>query len=635
MAVRVTLPGDKVVEIEPGVTAGQILSENKGKKPVAAKLNGELIDLSRPITEDGELEPVLPDSAEGLTILRHSTAHVMAEAVKALFPGVQVTIGPAIETGFYYDFDVEKPFTPEDLAKIEAKMAEIIKADKPFSREECPAGQAVERFKDLNEPYKVELIEDLNLADDDKVSIYTQGDFVDLCRGPHLPSTGWIKAFKLLNVAGAYWRGDEKNKMLQRIYGTAFFDRKELKKHLAQIEEAKRRDHRKLGKELDLFSFHDEIGPGMVVWHPNGARLRVILEENERRWHLNRGYEVVIGPQLIKQELWELSGHFENYRENMYFCDIDGARYGVKPMNCLAHMLIYKSKKRSYRDLPQRYFELGVVHRHEKSGVLHGLPRVRQFTQDDAHILCTPEQVNDEIKAIIDLEADMMAVFGFDYTLELSTRPEKSIGSDEDWETATNALEQALKDKGLDYKINEGDGAFYGPKIDLHLTDALGRGWQTGTIQCDFTLPERFDLTYIGPDGQEHRPVMLHRTILGSLERFIGILIEHYAGKFPVWLAPRQAVVLSVTDRTADYCREVHQALIQGGVRAGLDIRNEKLGYKIREAQLQKIPYMLVVGDREVESSTVAVRTRDREDLGPMALEAFIERVQEESRVDL
>jgi len=640
MTVRVSLPGDEKVEIEAGLTAGQVLAEKYAQKPLAAKLNGRLVDLNTTLAESNgnqvSLEPVLEDSPEGLEILRHSTSHIMAEAVKSLFPEARVAIGPAVENGFYYDFEVKEPFTPEDLPKIEAKMAEIVEADLPFICRILDIGEAKKLFESKGEPYKVELLDDMEAGQNaQKVSVYAQGRFTDLCRGPHLPSTGRVKAFKLTSVAGAYWRGDERNTMLQRIYGTAFFNEKDLKRHLHNLEEAKRRDHRKLGKELDLFSFHDEIGPGMVVWHPKGAQLRANIEEHERRWHLKRGYQLALGPQLIKRDLWEKSGHFDNYRQHMYFCQIDGQDYGVKPMNCLAHMLIFKSKKRSYRDLPQRYFELGVVHRHEKSGVLHGLPRVRQFTQDDAHIICTPDQLDAEIKAILDLEADMMAVFGFDYRLELSTRPEKSIGSDEEWELATQALSQALQDKNLAYRINEGDGAFYGPKIDLHLTDALGRQWQTGTIQADFTLPERFDLTYIGADGQEHRPVMLHRTILGSLERFIGILIEHYGGAFPVWLAPVQAIILSVTDRVAGYCQQVCDQMLEAGLRIELDVRNEKLGYKIREAQLQKIPYMLVVGDREAEASQVAVRVRNGQDLGPMDRQAFIDKALAESKVEI
>ena len=629
----------KVVEPPQGAAVGECLAEALSKKAykkvIAAKMNGLVTDLSTTATEDSELTPITTDDPEALKILRHSTAHVMAEAVQSLWPEAKVTIGPAVADGFYYDFDKEPPFTPDDLEKIEAKMAEIIKADLPFACRRVGKEEAADLFGAQGESYKLEILNENVAADDDSVSLYTQGGFTDLCRGPHIPSTGRIKAFKLLSIAGAYWRGDEKNKMLQRIYGTAFFNEKDLKKHLHNLEEARKRDHRKLGKELDLFSFHDEIGPGMVVWHPKGAMLRMIIEDHEKRWHLSRGYNIAIGPQLIKRKLWEQSGHFDNYRENMYFCEIDNEAYGVKPMNCLAHMLIFNTTKRSYRELPLRYFELGVVHRHEKSGVLHGLPRVRQFTQDDAHLFCTPETVNAEIKGILDLEADMMKVFGFDYRLELSTRPEKSIGSDEDWELATNALTQALDDKGLDYNINEGDGAFYGPKIDLHLTDALGRSWQTGTIQCDFTLPERFDLNYIGPDGQEHRPIMLHRTILGSIERFIGILIEHYGGAFPTWLAPVQAVVMSVTDRVDGYCQQAFDVLRRAGVRVESDLRNEKLGYKIREAQLSKIPYMLVVGDREAEDGTLAVRSRDKKDLGAMSVEEVKQMILGESRIDI
>lgn len=640
MTVSVHLPGEDARQVEPGLTAGEVLKDKYGHQPLAAKVGEKLVDLNTPLSDlesdEIEISPILPGTDEGLDLLRHSTSHIMAEAVKSLFPEAKVAIGPSVADGFYYDFEVKRPFTPEDLPKIEAEMKKIIKAGGTFERSVWTTAEAKKKFAEMGEDYKVELIEDLEANDGETtVSVYAQGGFTDLCRGPHLPTTKRVPAFKLTSVAGAYWRGDENRRMLQRIYGTAFFDKKQLKAHLKNLEEAKKRDHRKLGKELDLFSFHDEIGPGMVVWHPKGAMLRTIIQETELRWHTQRGYEVVIGPQLLKRELWEKSGHFDNYRENMYFTEIDGQAYGVKPMNCLSHMLIFKSRKRSYRDLPHRYFELGVVHRHEKSGVLHGLPRVRQFTQDDAHILCTPEQVNAEIKGILDLEADMMEAFGFDYRLELSTRPEKSIGSDEDWELATNALRTALEDKGLDYTINEGDGAFYGPKIDLHLTDALNRSWQTGTIQCDFTLPERFDLTYTDSDDTPRRPIMLHRTILGSLERFVGILIEHHAGAFPVWLAPVQAKVLAVTDRVNDYCREVFDQLVKAGVRAELDIRNEKLGYKIREAQLQKIPYMLVVGDREAEAGTVAVRVRDGSDLGGISTAEFIDRVRAESTKNL
>jgi threonyl-tRNA synthetase len=611
-----------------GVTSEQVLADNGGiGKAVAVRVNGDLLDLNRPLDHDSEIEVVGPDDEEALDILRHSTSHIMAEAVRSLFPGVKVTIGPSIENGFYYDFDYDKSFTPEDLPKIEKRMKEIIKKKEPFVRKEMSREDAIKMFQDMGETYKVELLEEL---DADTVSLYEQGGFVDLCRGPHIPSTGKVPAFKLLSVAGAYWRGDENRQMLQRIYGTAFFTKEELKNHLTFLEEARKRDHRRLGKDLDLFSIHDEAGPGLVVWHPKGALLRTLLEDFERKEHLRRGYQIVIGPQILKTDLWHRSGHFDNYRENMYFTEVDEQGYGIKPMNCLSHMLIYKSRLRSYRDLPLRLFELGTVFRHEKSGVLHGLTRVRQFTQDDAHLICRPDQVNDEIKGVINFVVDMMGAFGFEYEVELSTRPEKSIGSDEDWEMATTALERALEEKGLEYQVEAGEGAFYGPKIDIKLKDALSRRWQCATIQCDFTMPDRFDLTYIGEDGEKHRPVMLHRVILGSIERFIGVLIEHYAGAFPVWLSPVQAIVLTVTDRAAEFAQKVGERLRAEDVRVELDLRNEKLGYKIREAQLQKIPYILVIGDKEVEQGGVAPRLRSGDDLGFMTLDDFVARIKPE-----
>jgi threonyl-tRNA synthetase len=551
----------------------------------------------------------------------------MAEAVQSLFPGVKVTIGPSIENGFYYDFDYQGTFTPEDLPKIEDKMREIIKANLPFEREEMSRADAIALFKSMGEDYKVELLEDM---DADTVTVYRQGDFVDLCRGPHLPSTGRVPVVKLMSVAGAYWRGDEHKQRLQRIYGTAFFDKKELKAYLNFLEEAKKRDHRRLAKDLDLFHINDEAGGGLPIWHPKGALLRMTLEEFERKEHLRRGYDVVLGPQILKADLWRKSGHWDNYGENMYFTEVDDVSYGIKPMNCLAHMLIYRSSLRSYRDLPIRYFEPGTVMRHEKSSMLHGLIRVRQFTQDDAHLVCRPDQVNDEIKGVIELVHDLMGVFGFEYEIELSTRPEKSIGSDAEWDLATSALRQALEDKELPYQVEEGEGAFYGPKIDFKLKDALGRRWQCGTIQCDFTLPERFDLTYIGEDGEKHRPVMLHRTIFGSVERFIGVLIEHFAGAFPVWLSPVQATILTVTQRADQWAGEVARRLKAADVRVETDLRNEKLGYKIREAQLRKIPYMLVLGDKEVEQGGMAPRTRTGEDLGFMTIDDFLNQVAAE-----
>ena len=595
---------------------------------VAAKVNGDLLDLSRPLDRGGILEVIDVKTPEGLGVLRHSISHVMAQAVQDTFKGVKVTIGPSIEDGFYYDFDYETTFTPDDLKNIEERMKEIVSRDLPFVRREVSRKEAVDLFAKKGESYKVELINDLP-GDVQTVSLYTDGDFTDLCRGPHIPSTGVIKAFKLMNVAGAYWRGDEKNKMLQRIYGTGFATQKELDEYLHMIEEAKRRDHRRLGRELDLFQISEEVGPGLIIWHPRGALLRTLIEDWERKEHLKRGYDIVLGPQILRDHMWIRSGHMDHYKQFMYFTEVEGQGYGIKPMNCLSHMLIYKSKIRSYKDLPLRYFELGTVHRHEKTGVLHGLLRVRQFTQDDAHILCTPEQLNSEIRAIADFVAYAMKIFGFDYDVELSTRPEKSIGSDADWELATSALEKALKDNNMVYEINEGDGAFYGPKIDFKLRDALKRKWQCATIQCDFTLPERFDLSYIGSDGEKHRPIMLHRVILGAIERFIGVLIEQYVGAFPLWLSPVQAVLLTVTEKQIPYGEGVYKRLQDADIRVEKDFRNEKLGFKVREAQLQKTPYMLVIGDKEVESGMVSPRQRDGKNLGAMTPEAFVTLVRE------
>ncbi len=631
--LQIELPDGSIKEIESGSTPYDIalsIGEGLARQSVAARFNDELIDINRPLTVSGKIALITQNSPEALEIVRHSCAHLMAQAVKELYgDDVQVTIGPAIKDGFYYDFYSEtKKFVPEDFAAIEAKMAELAKADLQIVREEMSRADAIELFRGMGEDYKVELIEDL---DTETVSLYRQGDFVDLCRGPHVPRTGMLKVFKLTSLAGAYWRGDEKNAMLQRIYATAFLNKKELKAHLHRLEEARKRDHRKLGRELDLFSFSEEAGGGLVLWHPKGAMLRTIIEDFERKEHLKRGYEIVVGPQILKTELWKMSGHYENYRENMYFTEVDEQSYGIKPMNCLAHMLIYKSKPRSYRNLPIRYFELGTVHRHEKSGVLHGLLRVRGFTQDDAHIICRPDQIDSEVKSIMTFVQDVAAIFGFEYVMELSTRPEKSIGSDADWEQATAALKSALEDSGQPYEINAGDGAFYGPKIDVKLKDALDREWQCATIQCDFTLPERFDLTYVGADGEKHRPVMLHRVIVGSIERFIGVLIEHYAGSFPLWLSPVQAIVLNVTDNQAAYAQQVFEELRAAGVRVELDVRNEKLGFKIREAQVAKIPYMLVIGDREMETGTVAPRYRDGRNLDCCSVADFVSLVQKES----
>lgn len=603
-------PGDAVA-----VVLQKALSGKKFKSVVAARTpDGALLDLSASVPQGcAALAPVTAEEPDGLRLLCHSTAHVMAAAVKRLFPTAKVTIGPAIDNGFYYDFDVERPFSSEDFPAIEAEMRSIAEARLPFTRVDVSKAEAAARFTAEGEPYKVELLESI---EGDTVSLYTCGEFTDLCRGPHVPHTGFAKAAKLLSVAGAYWRGDEKNRMLSRIYGTAFADEKALNAYLKQVEEAKRRDHRKLGRELNLFTFKEDVAPGMVFWLPKGMLVRTILEDFWRREHLKRNYDIVQGPQLLRVETWQKSGHYDHYRENMYFTQIEDDAYGIKPMNCIAHMLIYGNELRSYRDLPQRYFELGVVHRHEKSGVLHGLLRVRQFTQDDAHILCAPEQLEGEILEVIHLIRDLMGLFGFQYKVAISTRPKDSIGTDEAWELATNALIQAVEKAGISYEINAGDGAFYGPKIDVRLLDCIGREWQCSTIQVDFTLPERFDLTYVGQDGERHRPVMVHRAIMGSLERFIGILIENYAGALPTWLAPEQARVLTVTEVGDAAALAVRDQLRAQGVRVTADTRNEKLGFKVREAQLAKVPYILVVGEKEAQEGGANVRLRSGENLG-------------------
>ena len=571
---------------------------------------------------------------EGREILRHSTAHVLAQAVKRLFPEVKLAIGPAIENGFYYDFDKPEPFTIDDLGRIEEEMRKIVAEDLPIVREEISRDEAVQLFQKLDEPYKLELIEDL--PDEEVVSIYRQGEFVDLCRGPHLASTGQLRAFKLLSVAGAYWRGDEKRKMLQRIYGTAFPSEAELQAHLHVLEEAEKRDHRKLGKELDLFSLHEEAGAGLVYWHPKGAIIRKVIEDFWREEHLKRGYQLVYSPHIARRDLWEISGHWGWYRENMYSpIDIDGVEYLLKPMNCPFHILMYKTRTRSYRDLPIRWAELGTVYRYERSGVLHGMLRVRGFTQDDAHLFMRPDQLEDELVGVLDLVQFMMKSFGYkEYDMELSVRDpankEKYVGSDDVWNMAEGALVAALERKGFPYTRMEGEAKFYGPAIDVKVKDALGRGWQGPTIQVDFNLPERFDLEYIGEDNAPHRPVMIHRTVLGSMERFVAGLVEHYAGAFPVWLAPVQVRVIPIADRHIDYARKVASELMEAKVRVEVDDRSEKMGYKIREAQLEKVPYMLVAGDREAEQGTVSVRSRSEGDLGPMALADFKARLMRE-----
>jgi threonyl-tRNA synthetase len=565
-----------------------------------------------------------------LDTLRHSCSHIMAQAVKALWPEAKLGIGPSIEDGFYYDFDKKEPFTDEDLAKIEKKMREIIKKDEPFTREELSKKEALELFRKLKEDYKTTLIQEIA---DETVSIYKTGnDFIDLCRGPHLESTGEIKVFKLLSVAGAYWHGIETNPMLRRIYGTCFETQKELDEYIHNIEEAKLRDHRKLGPQLEFFDiYHEQAGAGLVFYHPKGAILRKVIEDYEKQEHLRRGYQMVITPHIMEAKLWQTSGHYEYYRENMYTLKIEDKEFVLKPMNCPGHILIYKSKNRSYKELPIRFFELGTVYRYEKAGVLHGLLRVRGFTQDDAHIFCLPEQLVQEIRMIIEFVFDTMKIFGFnDVGIELSTRPEKYIGSDEDWREATQALEEALKEKGLKYDINEGEGAFYGPKIDIKLKDALKRKWQCATIQCDFALPKRFALTYVDSDGKEKQPIMLHRVILGSLERFIGALLEHYRGALPLWLSPTQAVVIPIKDSLQDYGIKVKNALEGHSIRVDTDNRNETLDKRIREAELAKIPYILVVGEREVKSESVSVRKRGEGDIGAMSVGEFINKITQE-----
>jgi threonyl-tRNA synthetase len=627
--MKVIFPDQSVREYPDGTTPLQVaesIGPRLAKEVIAAKANDELIDLNQPLQGEVRLALIKPEDPEGLEIIRHSASHVMAQAVLKLYPGAKLAIGPAIENGFYYDFELPQSITTEDLPKIEAEMAKIISADLPFERYELSKEESLKGFRAAGAKYKEELAEGL---EDGSISYYKQGDFSDLCRGPHLPSTGRIKAFKLMSVAGAYWRGDSSREMLQRIYGTAFPAKKLLDDYLFKLEEAKKRDHRRLGKELDLFDILDE-GPGFPFFMPKGMVLRNVLEDFWRQEHKKRGYQEIKTPIILNEELWRRSGHWDHYQENMYFTKIDEVNYAVKPMNCPGGILAFKRKLHSYRDLPQRLAELGLVHRHELSGALHGLMRVRCFTQDDAHIFMTPGQIKDEVLGVIDLIDDFYKVFGFNYHVELSTRPENSMGSDEEWEMATAALRDALNTKKMQYKVNEGDGAFYGPKIDFHLEDSLGRTWQCGTIQLDFQMPEKFDMTYIGPDGEKHRPVMIHRVVFGSIERFIAILTEHFAGAFPTWLAPVQAIVLAISEDQHDYALKVHSRMEELGVRAEVDLRNEKIGYRIREAQLQKIPYMLVVGEREAQQGMVAVRARKAGDLGAQSLEEFISRIVNE-----
>jgi len=629
--LQLRLPDGSLLEVDEGTTAlrvAEIIGKRLARDAVVASLDGELLDLTRPLCRSGEFQILTFDDPKGAEVYWHSTSHVLAAAVVKLFPHAKPTIGPAIEEGFYYDFHVDRPFNDDDLRQIEAKMLEIISADEPFVREELPRVEARRLFEAAGNQYKVELIDEI---EDEVVSVYRTGDFVDLCRGPHLPSSGRIKHFKLLTTAGAYWRGDETKPMLQRIYGISFPTREQLDAYLQRLQEAERRDHRKLGRDLDLFSFFEEAGAGLVYYHPNGAILRQLICDFSVREHLRRGYKLLSTPHLVKADIWEISGHIQKGYP-MYFTDIEGQRYGIKPMNCPGHILIYKSRTRSYRDLPLRFFELGTVYRHERSGVLHGLLRVRGFTQDDAHIVCTRDQLTDEIIGVLEFARYMLATFGFhDYDIFLSTRPEQFLGTEEIWDHAEAALVEALEKVGLAYQVDPGEGVFYGPKIDVKLRDALGRKWQGPTIQCDFNLPERFDMTYVGPDGKLHRPAMIHRVVLAGIERFLGAYIEHCAGEFPVWLAPVQVRVLPIADRHLDYAHHVLDQLRARDFRAEVDDSAATLNHKIRDAELKKIPYMLVVGDREQNTGAVSPRSRDEGDLGPMPLEVFLARLEAEN----
>ncbi len=631
--MKITLKDGSVKEYANAMTVMDIardISEGLARVAVAGELDGETVDLRTVVEKDACLHILTAKDEKGLAVLRHTASHVMAQALKRLYPGCKLAIGPSIADGFYYDVEFVSPLTSDDFEKIEAEMKKIIKEDLEIIRFTLPREEAIAYMKGRNEPYKVELIEDL--PEDAQISFYSQGEFVDLCAGPHLSGTGNVgKAFKIMSLAGAYWRGDEHNKMLTRLYATAFVKKEELDAYITMMEEAKKRDHRKLGRELGLFMMH-EAGPGFPFFLPKGMTLKNTLLDYWRAIHKRAGYVEISTPIILNRSLWETSGHWDHYKNNMYTTIIDEQDYAVKPMNCPGGVLVYAAEPRSYRDLPMRVGELGLVHRHEKSGQLHGLMRVRCFTQDDAHIFMTPEQIKDEIKGVVALIDEVYALFGFEYHVELSTRPEDSMGSDEDWEMATDALRSALDELQLPYVVNEGDGAFYGPKIDFHLVDCIGRTWQCGTIQLDFQLPQRFELEYIGADGEKHRPIMIHRVVFGSIERFIGILIEHFAGAFPTWLAPVQARVLPISDKYMDYANHVKERLESAGIRAEVDTRSEKIGYKIREAQTSKIPYMLVVGQKEEEEKTVAVRSRRAGDEGARSLEDFVEAVCEEIR---
>jgi len=634
--MTVQLPDETQLDVPEGATGldvARAIGEGLARAALGIRVDGELRDLSAPVEDGAKVEIVTGKSGEdALWLIRHDAAHVLATAVTDLYPGVKVSIGPPIEDGFYYDFDFPEDvkLSDADFERIEQKMREHIKADEPFERSELPVAEAIERFRAEGQDYKVELIEDLVKNEGvDSVSLYRNGPFTDLCRGPHAPSTKRIKAFKLTSVAGAYWRGDANRQMLTRVYGTAFLSKEDLAEHMERLEEARKRDHRKLGKELDLFMF-SELSPGSPFWQPNGAQIWTQLTDLWRTENAKRGYREVRTPILYDVDLWKQSGHWDVYRENMYFTQVEDKPMGLKPMNCPAHIQIYKDDRRSYRDLPIRYSEAGLVHRHEPSGTLHGLLRVRHITQDDAHIFCAEDQVKEEVQRCLDFGFFIYDIFGFEPRLELSTRPEKRVGSDEMWDRAEAALEAALTEKGLDFEVNEGDGAFYGPKIDLHMTDSIGRSWQLGTVQLDYSMPERFDLAYTGADNADHRPVMIHRALMGSFERFIGILIEHYAGEFPLWLAPVQALVLPISDRHAVYAEQVAGELRASGLRVEVDERAESIGKKIREGELRKAPYMLIVGDQEAEAGTIAVRRHGEGDLGALTVAEFAQRTASE-----
>ncbi|MCT4585211.1 MAG: threonine--tRNA ligase [Peptostreptococcaceae bacterium] len=628
--IKITLKDGSIKEYEQGISVMDIaksISEGLARVILAAKVNDEVVDLYHQVNEDSSLELLKFEDEEGKDAFRHTSSHILAQAIKRLYPAAKLAIGPAIDNGFYYDIDLDQKLNNEDLEKIEKEMKKIVKEDLKIEKFVLSREEALELMKEKNEDYKVELINDLDK--EAVISFYKQGEFVDLCAGPHVPTTKKVKAFKLMSVAGAYWRGDEKNKMLQRIYGTSFEKKKALDEHLEMLEEAKKRDHRKLGKELGLFTI-SEFGPGFPFFMPKGMQLKNELLNYWREIHKKAGYVEIETPIILNRELWETSGHWYHYKENMYSLKIDEQDFAIKPMNCPGGMLYYKSNMHSYKEFPMRVGEIGRVHRHELSGALHGLMRVRAFTQDDAHIFMLPEQIKDEIKGVIKLIDEVYSTFGFKYHLELSTRPEDSMGSDEEWEVAETGLREALEELNLDYKLNEGDGAFYGPKIDFHLQDCLGRTWQCGTIQLDMQLPQRFELEYIGKDGEKHRPIMIHRVAFGSIERFIGILIEHYAGKFPTWIAPTQVKILPISDKYMDYANEVKKELFANDIRVEIDDRAEKIGYKIREAQLEKIPYMLIVGEKEASEKTLSVRSRDKGELGNIDIKEFISNIEQE-----